>query len=253
MICCMMERLVTPACLFIALACMGSHVLARKQRTSKDWASMTEADWNKIDKDWETPEEEEEYAFKPPKQKGIDLEALQRELKKGGKGKNKKQNAQKMQQIIAEQQGSSGPAMMFATVDYPGCCDNKKMSEELANKWSSLLHASSIEQTAYVVQNNTILFSTQVAMAAKEIKEFVLKQPECVAIEWNQVRTPGPAETPAWKADDAVKKAAAEEKKKQKEEEKEEEEKRKKRSAKKRRKRKAVERAGKGSNLKYEL
>jgi len=112
------------------------------------------------------------YAFKPPKQKGIDLEALQRELKKGGKGKNKKQNAQKMQQIIAEQQGSSGPAMMFATVDYPGCCDNKKMSEELANKWSSLLHASSIEQTAYVVQNNTILFSTQVAMAAKEIKEF---------------------------------------------------------------------------------
>jgi len=84
-------------------------------------------------------------------------------------------------------------------------------------------------------------------------RRFVLKQPECVAIEWNQVRTPGPAETPAWKADDAVKKAAAEEKKKQKEEEKEEEEKRKKRSAKKRRKRKAVERAGKGSNLKYEL
>ena len=38
-------------------------------------------------------------------------------------------------------------------------------------------------------------------------------QPECVAVEWNSVRTPGPAETEEWKAKDAVKKAEGKAKK----------------------------------------
>ena len=47
--------------LVLALAVLApSVVLAGKQRTSKDWSKMTEADWERIDKEWETPEEEEE-------------------------------------------------------------------------------------------------------------------------------------------------------------------------------------------------
>ena len=37
------------------------------------------------------------------------------------------------------------------------------------------------------------------------------QQPECVAVEWNQNRVAGPAETAEWRAKDAVKKAAREE------------------------------------------
>ncbi len=32
---------------------------------------MTDADWDEIEKEWETPEEAEEYAFKPPTPKVV--------------------------------------------------------------------------------------------------------------------------------------------------------------------------------------
>merc|ERR1712113_369408 len=124
--------------------------------------------------------------------------------------------------------------MMFATIDYPGCCGDKTKSDEIASKWSQLMSSAGIDQQTYVVSNDTILFSSNIGTSSHEIKEFVLKQPECVAVEWNQMRTPGPAETPEWKARKAK---AEEEKNKKKKEEKEKaaEEKRKK-MAKKRRK-----------------
>ena len=50
--------------------------------------------------------------------------------------------------MIAESQQTSGPTMMFATVDYPGCCDDKKKTEELANKWSSLLYSTGMDAQA---------------------------------------------------------------------------------------------------------
>ena len=37
---------------------------------------MTDKDWEAIEKEWETPEEKEEYEYRPPKQKGIDMEKL---------------------------------------------------------------------------------------------------------------------------------------------------------------------------------
>lgn len=46
----------------------------------------------------------------------------------------KAKTAKKRQQIIAESQQTTGPAMLFATVDYPGCCDDKKKTEELSAK-----------------------------------------------------------------------------------------------------------------------
>merc|ERR1719379_2852923 len=98
--------------------------------------------------------------------------------------------------------------MMFATVDYPGCCVKKK-TEEIAGRWSSLLASTGQDAKPYVIEDNQILFATQLGFHAHEIKEFVLAQPETVAIEWNQVRTPGPAETPEWKAKDEKRKAEA--------------------------------------------
>ena len=61
----------------------------------------------------------------------------------------------------------------------------------------------------YVIENDQVLFSTQSGTFAGEIRDYVTKQKECVAVEWNQKRTPGPAETEEWKAKDAKKKAEA--------------------------------------------
>jgi len=60
----------------------------------------------------------------------------------------------------------------------------------------------------YVIEDDQILFSSQHGLHADEIKQFALQQPECVAVEWNQNREAGPAETEEWKAKSAVKKAA---------------------------------------------
>lgn len=57
------------------LFCLVSHVGARP-RSSRDWGKMTDKDWEAIEKEWETPEEKEEYEYRPPKQKGIDMEKL---------------------------------------------------------------------------------------------------------------------------------------------------------------------------------
>ena len=166
---------------------------------------MSEKDWQKIEDEWETPEEKEEYEFKPPAQgPGIDMNKLQQMQKKA------KKNPKLMQDFIADSQVKPGPTMMFATVNYEGCCEEKKKTEELANKWSAMLHSSGMDASAYVIENDTVLFSTQAGMHAAEIKHFALEQPECVAVEWNQKRTPGPAETAEWKERDAEKKAKKE-------------------------------------------
>jgi len=175
-----------------------------RPRTGRDWSKLTEEDWKRIESEWETPEEKEEYEFKPPQQKGVDMEKLQGMMAKKGK-----KSKAKVQDIIAESQVSSGPAMMFATLDYPDCCVKKK-TEEIATGWASMLKASGMDISTYVIEDNQVLFSTQTGLHASEIRDFVVKQDECVAVEWNSKRTPGPAETPEWKAKDAANKAAKE-------------------------------------------
>merc|ERR1712194_832852 len=141
---------------------------------------------DRVADEWEDDEEKEEYAYKPPKPKaGLGMEKLQK----------LKGNPKKMQ------------AMMFATIDYEGCCV-KADTEKLANRWSSLLYSTGMDAQAYVIEDDQILFSSQHGLHTNEIKQFALQQPECVAVEWNQNRVAGPAETEAWKAKNAVKKSA---------------------------------------------
>jgi hypothetical protein len=182
--------------LLLAACCAAAYAAPRK--TNRDWASMSDKDWEKIEEEWETPEEKEEYEYKPPQKKGIDIEKLQK-----AKGK-------KLQSMIAESQQSAGPTMMFATLDYEGCC-NKKQTEEIGTRWAGLLRGGGMDITTYVIEDDQVLFSSQTGLHAHEIRDYVTQQPECVAIDWNQQRHPGPAETDEWKAKDAVKKAAKEE------------------------------------------
>jgi len=180
--------------------------VAAKPRTGRDWGKMSDKDWERIEKEWETPEEAEEYEFKPPKQKGVDIEALQKAMKKKGKkGKKGAQNPD-VQKIIADSQQSAGPAMMFATLDYEGCCQKNK-TEKIATQWGALMQSSGMEVSTYVIEDDQVLFSTQAGGHASEIRDYVVQQTECVAVEWNSQRTPGPAETEEWIAKNEVKKA----------------------------------------------
>ena len=181
------------------LACLASLALARPPKTNKDFSKMSEKDWDRISEEWEDEEERAEYEYKPPERKGIDMEKLQ------------KAKGQQLQDIIDEAQAPAGPTMMFATIDYPGCCDKKK-TEEIGTNWASMLRASGMDIQTYVIEDNQVLFSSNAGPHAAEIKNYVLTQPECVAVDWNSKRTPGPAETEEWKAKDEVKKEAAKKK-----------------------------------------
>ena len=57
----------------LALVLLASDAAAKKQRTTKDWAKMSDADWDRIESEWETDEEKAEYEYKPPTQRGIDM------------------------------------------------------------------------------------------------------------------------------------------------------------------------------------
>ena len=66
------------ACRSFALTLLFVCFVAAKPRSSRDWAKMSDKDWEEIEKEWETPEEKEEYEYKPPQQKGIDMEKLKK-------------------------------------------------------------------------------------------------------------------------------------------------------------------------------
>jgi hypothetical protein len=69
-----------------------------RPRTSRDWAKLTDKDWEKIEEEWETPEEKEEYEFKPPQKQGVDMEKLQQAMKnKNKKGKKGKKAAKEVE------------------------------------------------------------------------------------------------------------------------------------------------------------
>ena len=61
-----------------ALALLFVCFAAARPRSNKDWAKMSDKNWDEIEKEWETPEEKEEYEYKPPQQKGIDMEKLKK-------------------------------------------------------------------------------------------------------------------------------------------------------------------------------
>ena len=52
-------------------------VVAR-QKSNREWGQMSDKDWDRVAEEWEDDEEKEEYAYKPPKPKGLDMDKLQK-------------------------------------------------------------------------------------------------------------------------------------------------------------------------------
>ena len=125
-----------------------------RPKTSKDWGKLTDKDWERIADEWETPEEKEEYEYKPPQKKGIDMEQL------------KKAKGKKLEKLVEESQVSTGPTMMFVTVDYPDCCEKNK-TEELGTKWASMLRANGMDISTYVIEDDQLLYSSQAGLLVR--------------------------------------------------------------------------------------
>ena len=225
------------SCSFRALAVLACCVAcgAAGPKTGRDWSKLSDKDWDRISDEWETEEEKQEYEYKPPEKKGVDMEALKKakgkKLKARGGPRGRTRDTHRVarlshavcvrplsQKLVADSQVSSGPTMMFATVDYAGCC-TKKETEEIGTRWASMLRSSGMDIATYVIEDNQVLFSSQTGLHAGEIRDYVVTQPECVAVEWNNNRTPGPAETKEWKKKDEALKAEKEATRKKKDEE----------------------------------
>ena len=136
--------------------------------------------------------------------------------------------------------------MMFATLDYEGCCEKSK-TEKIATEWAAMLRTSGMDVNTYVIEADQVLFSTNAGLHANEIQDYVLQQKECVAVTFNSNRRSGPADSAEWKAKDAASKAEKEAKKKEKDDAEaavkryEEQRKRKKKAEKKRRRKEKEE------------
>ena len=214
------------ACMRLLLLVACCACAAARPRTGRDWSKLTDKDWDRIEDEWSTPEEKEEYEFKPPKPgKGVDIDALQKamekqeKLKKKGKLKKGEQSPE-VKKMLAQTQQTSGPAMLFGTLDYEGCC-KKNETEKIGTRWATLMASAGMAVQTYVIDENMVLYSTQAGGFVNEIIEYVTQQTECVFVEFNSQQTPGPAKTPEWIAKDEARKAemkATQEKKKAEEE-----------------------------------
>jgi 23S rRNA G2445 N2-methylase RlmL len=59
----------------VACCTTGAHA---RPKSSRDWSKLSDKDWEKISEEWETEEEKEEYEYKPPQQKGLDINKLKK-------------------------------------------------------------------------------------------------------------------------------------------------------------------------------
>jgi hypothetical protein len=147
---------------FALLACAMAAVGSPQRDRAKRAKVLTDEDLARLDEVWASDEEREEVR-RAPESQAVDVEALQ------GAGLSQVQN-------LLRSQPSSGPAMMFAEVDYPGCCQDEGKTKELSQRWDAMLHTAGMAVQTYVIDPGTILFSTQHGSHAGEMRDFVLQQ-----------------------------------------------------------------------------
>lgn len=140
------------------LACaMGAAGAPQRDRANRAKV-ITDEDLARIEEQWASDEETERRA---PRLQALDT-----------------LNRAELSQVqsLLRPQPSSGPAMMFAEVDYPGCCQEEGKTKELSQRWDAMLHTAGMAVQTYVIDPGTILFSTQHGAHAGEIRDFVLEQ-----------------------------------------------------------------------------
>jgi len=197
---------------------LATAAMAARQRSNRDWASMSEADWARVEEELEEPEdkaarEEAVRKAQQPKQT-IDMEAYN--------NAKTEEDKQKILKAAAAAQGTPGKGMamgyVFVTVNFEGCCpEDRKGITELGRKWSALLSSIGMDAAPSVWKDNQIAFQTKHEAHVKEISDFAMLQPETAVVRHDLDDVFGPAATPEfieeWERTKAEREAAKEEKK----------------------------------------
>ena len=190
--------------LVAALLLATRHAQAVRQRSSRDWSSMTDEDWDRIEEELEDPEDKaereeanrrQEEKFQRQKmasQVQFDMDAFQ-----NAKTEEERQKILKAASANKPEQGK-GMVMghVFVTVAFDGCCpSDRKAVNALGRKWSSLLTSTGMGAGFSVWKDNQLAFQTQHEDHVKEITDFMMLQPECAIVRHDLVDTYGPAAT----------------------------------------------------------
>ena len=225
---------------------LATAAMAVRQRSNRDWASMSDADWARVEEELEEPEDKaarEEFARKAqqPKQT-IDMDAYNNAKTEADK--------QTILKAAAAAQGTPGKGMamgyVFVTVNFEGCCpEDRKSITELGRKWSALLASIGMDAAPSVWKDNQVppglsafflaaflvptalsattdvlsqmAFQTKHEAHVKEITDFAMLQPETAVVRHDLDDVYGPAATPEfieeWEKSKAEREAAKEEKK----------------------------------------
>lgn len=163
------------------------------RRSNREWAHMTDSDWDKIDEELEDPEDRAEREaqmaknmakFEKSKQGapvGFDLAAFERAKTE----EERKAILAKVTQPKPRKEGQ-GLALghVFVTVHgFDGCCPpDRKAVTQLGRKWSGLLASTGMDAAMSIWKDDQLAFETKHEDHVKEITDFVLTQPEAALV-----------------------------------------------------------------------
>jgi len=184
-----------------AIALSALPMTMSRRKTNRDWSSITEADWHRIEEELEEPEDKEarekarERMERKKQMGGIDVDKLNAAKTQEERNKILHKAAE------AHKTPGKGEAMgyVFITVNFDGCCpSDRKKVKELGRKWSSLLSSGGMDQGYNVWADDRLGFQTTHENHVKEITDFMMMQPEVALVRHDMENTYGPAATPEW-------------------------------------------------------
>ena len=141
----------------------------------KDVRDYTEADLERLYEQWadEDDDKEDEFRRKPPKPPAGGFEFDPSKMKPQDMMKMAKKGKTLM--IFAQLKGK--PEM--------------RETEQITTRWQQGLLNGNIQTERYVVSTDRVLFLTKDGSLAWEIKDFLVQQPECLEVSFDNQKFPG--------------------------------------------------------------
>ena len=146
----------------VVLILLTTAAEAARQRSNRDWATMSDSDWERIEEELEEPEdkaarEEAMRKAREPEQT-MDMTAF-----------NNAKTEEEKQAILkkaAAAQGTPGKGKalghVFVTVKFDGCCpEDRKAITKLGQRWSGLLGSTGMDAAPSIWKDNQIAFMTR--------------------------------------------------------------------------------------------
>jgi len=157
---------------FTLCVCLLFTVNANKKKDVRDY---TEADLERLYQQWadEDDNEEDEFRMKPP-----------RPPAEGFEFDPSKMNPQDMMKMAKK----GKTLMIFAQLKGK---PEMRETEKITTRWQQGLLNGNIQTERYVVSTDRVLFLTKDGSLAWEIKDFLVQQPECLEVSFDNQKFPG--------------------------------------------------------------